>query len=144
MLKTLLQAAVTVCSLIHTLHAASEDCSEKPMTANARDRALRVAGAYRLVQSAPSDIDANATAAQIVYDLLADNSPASDEALAALGGYSVSDSDEIKCEILKRGKRLLPDLIQFEKCPPVLPLDVSRANARAEFVQLVEQGKHCD
>ena len=51
------------------------------MTARARDRALRVAGAYKLVQSAPSDIDASASAAQVVYDLLADNSPASDEAL---------------------------------------------------------------
>jgi hypothetical protein len=144
MLKTPLQAAVAICSLIYALHAGSEDCSEKPMTADARDRALRVAGAYRLVQSAPSDVDAHITAAQVIYDVLADNSTASDEALAALTGYSVSDSDEIKCEILKRGKPLLPDLIQFEKCPPVLPLDASRANARAEFVRLVEQGKLCD
>ena len=51
------------------------------MTPHARDRALRVAGAYRLVQSAPSGIDASVTAAQGVCDLLADNSPASDEAL---------------------------------------------------------------
>jgi hypothetical protein len=99
MSKTLLQAAIAICSLIHALHAGSDGCSEKPMTADARDRALRVVGAYRLVQSAPSDIDVNATAAQIVYELLADNSPASDEALAALAGYSVGDSDEIKCEI---------------------------------------------
>ena len=78
MSKTLLQAAMAICSLMYTLHAGSEDCSEKPMTAHARDRALRVAGAYRLVQSAPSHIDASVTAAQVVYDLLADNSPASD------------------------------------------------------------------
>ena len=89
MSKTPLQAAVAICSLIYTLHAGSKDCSEKPMTPHARDRALRVAGAYRLVQSAPSGIDANVTAAQVVYDLLADNSPPFDEALGLLGGRFV-------------------------------------------------------
>jgi hypothetical protein len=34
--------------------------------------------------------------------------PSRDEAVAALAGYAVRDSDEIKCEILRRGKRCCP------------------------------------
>ena len=131
-------------TLIFTFKVWGEDCAQKSLSTGARERALRVSGAYTLLQGAPSDIDANVTAAQVVYDLLADNSPASDEALAALAGYSIGEAAEIRCEILRRGRRTLPDLIRFEKCPPVLPLDVSRVNGRATFIEMIEEGKHCD
>jgi hypothetical protein len=140
----LLHAFLATFTLINALGVWGQDCAERPMSADARERALRVAGAYTLLQGAPADIDANVTAAQVIYDLLADNSPGADEALAALAGYSIGGAAEISCEILRRGKRILPDLIRFERCPPVLPLDASRATGRAEFAAMIEEGKHCD
>jgi hypothetical protein len=50
MLKTSLRRSANLHPDLYALHAGSEDCSEKPMTADARNRALRVG----LVPRAPS------------------------------------------------------------------------------------------
>ncbi len=55
------------------------------------------------------------------YALLDDKSPEPDEALVALRAYYVGEdnAEELDCELMIRGRRLLPLLERYQRCPPV-------------------------
>jgi hypothetical protein len=92
----------------------------------------------------PAGKAANSNANRAFELLLKDTSPAGDEALAALVGHYLGDSTEPECEVLARGKRMLPLLVRFIDRPPLVDLPLSTAHGRSESIEHVRSGVRCE
>lgn len=96
------------------------------------------------LRQAPTSRSANAAANQVLHSLFHDQSQIGDEALALLAGYYLGDSTEPECEILARGRRMLPLLEAADRKPNELPLRRPGPHSRTELAELIRQGTQCD
>ena len=110
----------------------------------AQKHTTRVSTSLITLRRTPSSHKANAEANRAFELLLKDKSPAGDEALAALAGHYLGESTEPECEILVRGKRMIPLLQQFNRNPPLVNLPLSGTHSRSELIGQIKAGAHCE
>ena len=115
-----------------------------PLSSVAQMHVVRISTSLMALRESPSSHKANVAAGRAFELLLKDETPAGDEALAALAGHYLGESTEPECEILVRGKRMIPWLQRFNQNPPTIRLPASTAHSRSELIGQIEAGVRCE
>ena len=110
----------------------------------AQRHVTRVSDSFAALRKNSSDKLANAQSNRAFELLLKDTSTAGDEALAALVGHYLGDSTEPECEVLARGRRMLPLLARFNRYPPSVQLPASTVHSRSELIGQIKAGVRCE
>jgi hypothetical protein len=141
---------VVVLMVFARMSAAAEPCGTEQLSPAASARiAIVVAAHARYIEATTAPgrteaADAETALAWAYHDLISDPSEVADEALAALVGYYNGESQEVECDVLKRGSRALPHLERFERCPPTIDLPKLDGDFWGGLRSQIVDGKSCD
>jgi len=96
------------------------------------------------LSSHPASHRANQDANEALRAIIQDESSSGDRALALLAGHYLGDSGEPECELLRRGERMVPLLLEYDKVGKSVGLPKSNVYSRLGIAEMIEGGKQCE
>lgn len=92
----------------------------------------------------PASPKANQDANDALRALIQDESLSGDRALAILAGHYLGDSGEPECELLRRGKRMIPLLLEYDQMSRSVGLPRSNTYSRLGIAEMIENRERCE
>ncbi len=92
----------------------------------------------------PASHRANQDANEALHALIQDESLSGDRALAVLAGHYLGDAREPECELLRRGERMIPLLLECDRVGKSVGLPRSNTYSRLAIAEMIENGERCE